>query len=110
MSEEKAPAPEGKAPAPERKSPAPVGKDPAPVAKPPAPAEDTALQGTVVKVLEGNQLVVRLVTGREMVLYAQPQTTQFQDLRAGMNIRFTYAMQGRRAVVRQIFDASKGAK
>lgn len=89
---------------------APVILDNRPVAPAPAAAAVTTVEGTVIRVVgPQNQLVVRTPDGREMTVYADPQTvyqldgvTRITDLQAGTPIVVQYAERDRRPVVRAI--------
>jgi hypothetical protein len=77
---------------------------------PAAPAEGTLLQGTVVKVVGQDQIVVRTADGKEMVVFVSPQT-KFQlttqggaiaDVTPNLPVVLNYDIIDRRPVVRTI--------
>jgi hypothetical protein len=95
-------------------APQAVPAQPAPpaVTTQPAPAaQDTTIQGQVVRVIGQNQVVVRTPDGKEMVVNVNPQTAytlndrtaQLTDLQPGSNIGVSYYMQDQRPIARRIF-------
>jgi len=85
---------------------------------PPAPAGETTvqssepavLQGTVVRLVGNDQIVVRTAAGEEVTVYGQPVTTytvdnraaRFADFQPGMEIRVNYDLRDRRHFARSV--------
>jgi translation initiation factor IF-1 len=73
-------------------------------------AKVTPLEGTVVRVVGQDQVIVRTKDNKEMVLYVTPQTkyvfadqpARFGDVRAGAEIRVEYDVRDRRNFARSI--------
>lgn len=90
-----------------------VGEEIAPPVKEEAPpaAEGTSVQGTVVRVVGSDQVIVKTEDNKEVTIYVAPQTkyvfderpARFQDLRPGSDIRVQYDVRDRRNVARGIF-------
>jgi len=82
----------------------------APVTTAPAAPEGTVLEGTVVKVVGEDQVIVRTGDGKEVVIYVQPKTTyqyddrpaKFVDLTPGVNLRVNYDERDRRFMARSL--------
>lgn len=77
----------------------------------PAPAaEGTLVQGTVVRVVGEDQVVVKTPQNKEVVVYVVPQTKytfeerpgRFTDIRSGSDVRIQYDVRDRRNVARSI--------
>jgi len=83
---------------------------PAPAAQS-QPAPGTVVQGTVVRVVGKDQVILRTAEGKEVIVYVSPQTTytfneqpgQFTDLRPGADIRVNYDVRDRRNMARGVF-------
>lgn len=75
------------------------------------PAEGTAIQGTVVRIVGEDQVVVKTTDNKEVIIYIQPQTkylvndeqARFTDLRSGSIIRVQYDERDQRRLARSIF-------
>lgn len=75
------------------------------------PAEGTPLQGTVVRVIGDDQVIVKTQDNKEVIIYVQPQTkylldeqpARLTDLRTGSDIRIQYDERDRRRIARSIF-------
>jgi hypothetical protein len=79
-------------------------------ATPAQPAPATTINGTVVRVVGQDQVVVRLEGDKEIVVYVTPQTKytfddqpgRFTDLQPGTQVRVDYDERDRRPLVRSI--------
>jgi len=78
----------------------------------PAPAaQGTTVQGTVVRVVGTNQVIVRTSDNKEVTIELVPQTVytfdnqpgQLRDIQAGQDIRIQYDVRDRRSIASRIF-------
>jgi translation initiation factor IF-1 len=91
---------------------APAAPPPAapPQAAQPVPAQPTVMEGTIVRVVGRDQVVVRTADGKEVIVYVNPQTklllndrpVEFTEFRAGAPIRVDYDVRNRRFEARRI--------
>lgn len=73
--------------------------------------EPVTVQGTIVRVVGEDQVVVKTAENKEVIIYVQPQTkyvfddrvVRFSDLRTGSDIRVQYDVRDRRPIARTIF-------
>src|SRR5207248_9065576 len=81
----------------------------------PPPAEGTVLQGSVVRVVGQDQVVIRTSDGKEVIVYVTPQTTYnfndapatFSAIQPGVPIRVDYELRDRRPYARGIFGVRR---
>ena len=74
------------------------------------PAPETTVQGTVVRVVGQDQVIVKTTENKEFTVYVVPQTKyvfddqagRFTDIRTGNDIRVVYDVRDRRNVARSI--------
>jgi len=75
-------------------------------------AQGTQLQGTVVRVVGTNQVIIRTSDNKEVTIELAPQTVytldnnqpaQFRDVQAGQNVRVQYDVRDRRSIASRIF-------
>jgi translation initiation factor IF-1 len=77
--------------------------------------ESTLLEGTVVKVVGQDQVVIRTADGKETIIYVSPQTKYtlteqggaFTDLRPGAEVRTYYDLRDNRATARAFARAAR---
>jgi translation initiation factor IF-1 len=82
------------------------------------PAEGTPLQGTVVRVVGKDQVIVRTQDNKEVTVYIVPETKYtfndrpgaFTDLAPGADIRIMYDVRDRRHVARNILGLPRRNK
>jgi translation initiation factor IF-1 len=80
-----------------------------------APPEGTVVEGSVVRVIGEDQVVVRTAAGKEVIVYVSPQTKytfeervgRFTDLRPGASIRVNYDVRDRRNMARSIVGVKR---
>jgi hypothetical protein len=88
------------------------------VGAPVAPADGTVLEGTVVKVVGEDQIIVRNTAGKEIVVYVNPKTTynfddrpaKFVDVRPGVELRINYDERDRRFWARSVLGVRRAKK
>jgi len=81
-------------------------------------AEGTQIQGTVVRIVGQNQVVVRTKDNKEMTIDLNPQTTymfdnqpgQFRDIQPGQDVRVQYNTVERRTIASRIFGNRRVAR
>jgi len=82
----------------------------------PAPAaQGTTVQGTVVRVVGTNQVIVRTNDNKEVTIELVPQTVytfdnqpgQLRDIQPGQDIRVQYDVRDRRSIASRIFGARR---
>jgi hypothetical protein len=82
----------------------------------PAPgAQGTTVQGTVVRVVGTNQVIVRTSDNKEVTIELVPQTVytfdnqpgQLRDIQAGQDIRIQYDVRDRRSIASRIFGVRR---
>jgi len=75
-------------------------------------AQGTQLQGTVVRVVGTNQVIIRTSDNKEVTIELAPQTVytldnnqpaQFRDVQAGQTVRVQYDVRDRRSIASRIF-------
>jgi translation initiation factor IF-1 len=75
-------------------------------------AQGTTVQGTVVRIVGTNQVIVRTSDNKEVTIELAPQTVytldnnqpaQFRDVQAGQNVRVQYDVRDRRSIASRIF-------
>jgi hypothetical protein len=73
------------------------------------------VQGTVVRVVGQDQVVLRTADGKEVIVYVTPQTAYqfteqggaFTDLRPGVDIGVNYDTRDRRFMARRIYRRNR---
>jgi len=93
------------APAPQ---PVPVPAQPAPVQ--PAPGQPTIVEGTVVRIVGQDQVILKTADNKEVTVYVMPQTkylineqpVQFSEFQAGTPVRVEYDAVGQRWNARRL--------
>jgi len=79
-------------------------------------AQGTQIQGTVVRVVGTNQVIVRTSDNKEVTIELVPQTVytldnnqpgQLRDFQAGQNVRVQYDVRDRRSIASRIFGVRR---
>jgi hypothetical protein len=86
-----------------------VAPAPAPAVTPVPAVQDTRVEGTIVRVADG-QVVIKTGENKEVIIHVDPQTrytfeerqVRFNDLRTGSPVRVEYELRDRRPVARSI--------
>jgi hypothetical protein len=82
-----------------------------PATQPPQQTQDTVIQGTVVRIVGTNQVVIRTSDNKEMTVDLVPQTVytfndqpgRLTDFQAGQNVRISYNVRDRRPIASRLF-------
>jgi len=77
--------------------------------------DGTVVEGTVVRVVGQDQVIMRTADGKEVIVYVNPQTTYtfnnaaggFTDIRTGVPLKVTYNVRDQRNVARSIIGVPR---